>query len=135
MAKGKSGRSASSNDDATTLVLRPPGPHLAINPYQLQFTAALPTLPDGREWSPEAFQTARTLAGQPAPVKLRSPQGYSLSDVQSITKTRLGFTKPEAVPICVRRKSRRQVLFAKRLRAKGSGSRRRRHGPYSNHRC
>lgn len=49
--------------------------------------------------------------------------------------TGISFNVPEEVSLCVRRKQRREVLFAKRRTGKGARARRRRRGPFSSVSC
>ncbi|AZL82922.1 hypothetical protein [Apis mellifera associated microvirus 45] len=60
-----------------------------------------------------------------------SPHGYAL--LKSGRHRGLVFSVPEAVPICVRRKRRREVLLA--LGKGGGGKRRPRYNKFSNVRC
>jgi len=54
---------------------------------------------------------------------VRAPNGF-LSPSVDIAPGRFGFAVPEKVAICVRRKRRREVLFARRGTGKGSRARR-----------
>lgn len=87
--------------------------------------ASLPD--DWRNWSPEP--------------RLRRPRTFSQSvPVTKISRTATpyGFTQhfaaPDSVVMCVRRKTRREVILAKRLAAKGARSPRRR-TQWSNVKC
>lgn len=78
----------------------------------------LQELDDGREWHPEGkFRPAASIE--------RSDRG--IRDVSvPYSRTTLGFAYPPGVAVCVRRKTRREVLFAHRkARGKGGSARKR----------
>lgn len=54
---------------------------------------------------------------------------------RALVPSRVKFNVPQEVALCVRRKQRREVLFAKRRTGKGSRARRRRRTYWSNISC
>lgn len=81
--------------------------------------------PDGKQVAPQATQRLhRALKiASPAPT---APK-YKLP-------SRVAFSAPKHVVVCVRRKTRKEVLFAKKLTKRGSGSRKHRN-PWSEISC
>lgn len=72
---------------------------------------------DRREFHPaRRLRPARMVSGLPAPHKQKS---------KSFQAMQPSFAVPKGVAICVRRKERREVLFARRKTRKGSGGGRR----------
>lgn len=56
-------------------------------------------------------------------------------DRANVVPSRIKFAVPPEVSLCVRRKMRRSVLFAKRLRGKGSRARKRHRNVFSSISC
>lgn len=123
-----------------------PRPSVTLNPYSEPLgSLTLSELGDQRRFdfnAPEA--SARSTAGTPARIILGSVShpppmgGGSVLRAPAVTSNRWApeafrFAQPDNTLVCIRRKSRREVLFAKRKRGRG-GSRRRR-TPYSDVRC
>lgn len=102
-------------------------------PKPIRVTTPLPEtwreIQDDRLWSPEPFSQARTFSGSDASTR-RIPKSRN-----KFLSHQIGFDNPDLVLNCVRRKQRREVIFAKRKRRQGSGARRRRRNFYSNIRC
>lgn len=73
-----------------------------------------------------------TPAGSIAPVALTKQERGTVGNVYG---ERAGFVHPERIRECVRRKERREVMFALKKRRKGSGARRRRRTVWSDVRC
>lgn len=78
---------------------------------------------DRRQWHPAPFRPAAALQRSAARVVAKQP-AHKWQPAQ--TKAILAFADPDKVSICARRSRRREVLFALKRTAKGSGSRRRR---------
>lgn len=94
--------------------------------------ATFPEIEDGRRFDPDAFgfSTPMTSDARPAapPVIPRARPGAQYPS------HRIAFQAPKKTLVCVRRKERREVLFAKRK--SGGGSRRRPHRRwYSDIKC
>lgn len=72
-------------------------------------------------------------------LRSRSPKGVKsakrLDKLLRAFRERLSFQQPRGVLVCVRRKARREVLFAKRNTGRGSKSRVRRRNSFSHVRC
>jgi len=135
----KSRRSASSNDDAIETMLRPIQPLPVVSPtIQTPVTDQILSIFEGsdeRFYHPSGTnRSARDLVGRAA--RLGHFSGpFATLHRQKFGAVRLGFQNPKIIVECIRRKARRQVLFANRLRGRGSGAKRRRQGPYSQVRC
>lgn len=86
---------------------------------------------DRRTFHPDGyFREARDLTGTPAPARLRDTRSRTPRyQVVALDDSR------SPVLVCVRRKQRREVIFAKRKAGKGARTRRRRRNYYSNVRC
>lgn len=105
----------------------------------------LRAIEDRRFWYPEPLlEPARavsrvadsfvTTVGRPASRGRGRP--FSLKKyLDAIPQDIFRFEKPENVAICIRRKERREVLFANRKRGKGSRQRKRRRNEYSDVSC
>lgn len=92
----------------------------------IAMTASLPD--DWRTWEPEPrLRRPRTFSHSipvTKPSRKATPYGYTQH-----------FAAPDSVVMCVRRKTRREVILAKRLAAKGSKSRYRRRTEWSDIKC
>lgn len=88
-------------------------------------------LEDRREFYPERRRPARGLFSDSADVVVATPRRRSDMSVPF----RLAFRRAPEVAICVRRKQRREVMFAYNRTGKGSRSFRRRRNEYSDVRC
>lgn len=91
---------------------------------------------DRRTYHPSAFPPVGVIDNRAArrlverlPVRPVSPYRDPFPSL------RLGFAVPQRVALCVRRKTRREVIFAKGLRRAGSGARTRRRNEHSDVRC
>lgn len=132
-SKGRSG-AITTNPTRTSSVLRP-------NTRPLSLLSTLTTINpledgnygqhDGRYWNPTRATSGPATATRGAarlnPDKYRSLRGQQLP-------WRLQFSLPRSVALCVRRRIRRQVMFALGLRGKGSRSGRNRN-LYSGIKC
>lgn len=122
-------------DDLTSLLSQPP---LPVRParFTVPTLSVLRQIEDRRDYHPSGpKRAARTLLGTTAKVKrvptiLRKGTNRLLKSVQSASgvlgRDKVAFQMPERVVVCVRRKVRREVLFAKRATGKGSRSFKRR---------
>lgn len=117
-------------DNNLTSLLSGAGPTPLLSPMRWQAPFGL-EIEDFRQWHPELEPAPRLLTGIPASLALREPRSnpdrYSglrrfPSQTRAITAFKPG---PEKVMMCVRRKQRREVIFAKRKSRKGSQSKRR----------
>lgn len=108
------------------------------------YRSYIASLEDRRLWNPEPFlppapasqtRAARRLVIMP---RRRSPSSVGplsarLTAPQSVIGAAIGFAQPSRVAICVRRHSRREVLFAKGVG--GSKVRRGKRNPWSEVQC
>lgn len=112
------------------------------NPHSTWSSSFLTEVEDRRTWHPEAaFRPPLLFSGNAArfdrlvdrrssPLQVR--RGLR---VRSQTKAVRAFDDPGYVALCVRRKKRREVIFAKRKAGKGSRRRHRRRNYFSEIRC
>lgn len=114
MAKSKSQTGSANvlNPSLAKLLLSPikPSPILTLPPFT---AATLAETEDRRRYNP-----TRTVA---PPASLR-PGAARVKAVYPGPLSSLRFSDPQAVAICARRKSRREVIFALGKRKKGSGA-------------
>lgn len=110
--------------------------------------AKVPVVDDRRTFHPLAeYRPVKTISGRNArlvvknrprtkPGLIKAAVGYLRAPkaVASQTKAALSWVDPSHVAVCVRRKTRRQVLAALKKFASGAGSKRR-HSPFSRVRC
>lgn len=78
----------------------------------LQILRDLQAIQDRRTWRPEpkhARPVVTITVGQAARLTLRQPSKYN---APSQTKARIAFQEPDRLPVCIRRKERREVIFA-----------------------
>lgn len=130
MARRRSPEARPLNRNAVRAVFTTTGPHIGINIKPLN----LSLLDDNRRFHPmgplrpvaATRRYARALVER-APIK---PSTYK----PTFPSLKLGFAVPEKVARCVRRKTRREVMFATRQTGKGARSRRKR-DYWSNVRC
>lgn len=102
----------------------------------------LTAVEDRRTFHPlKKNRPAATLDGKQHTLKIhhetRGPKQVIRPRVHSSNRlsNTVGFNAPKSVLICIRRKQRKEVLFAKRLTTKGAGAKRHRRNEYSNIRC
>lgn len=89
---------------------------------------------DRRTYHPlGVFRPARVIGGHPVQPLVPSKPAKQRS--RAFLAHGLAFPNPKRVLICVRRKSRREVLFAKNLHRRGAGARKRRRTYYSEVKC
>lgn len=89
-----------------------------IDPYQSDPIQSLTEVQDGRLWSPETITQSSTTVGTIAPTTTIAQSGPLPS--------RLSYDYPVEAIHCVRRKQRREVIFAKNYRRRGRGGSRKR---------
>lgn len=100
---------------------------------------------DNRTWDPDPWRPAKTVNGVrprialPNPAKratvYRPTKTYKASATVSAVTSRLGFSVPHDVILCLRRAMRREVLHALKKTKKGAGAQRRRRNQYSDIKC
>lgn len=132
MARGSSKRGQrDAFDPSLAELLAPPDPLPRLTPvttfHDFGF-GQLSDFEDNRRWSPFKFSDAVSVGGNPAPTRRLPPSRWSPPPA-------IGFDDPRTAIRCVRRKQRREVIFAKNKRRKGAGARRRRRDFFSNVRC
>lgn len=97
-------------------------------------TTPLQEIEDRRRWHPAKYLApAQTLSrrDQRRLVERSRPTGWA----EAFPSLRLGFAVPKKVAVCVRRKSRREVIHALKLTGKGGAARRRRKSTFTDIRC
>lgn len=94
-----------------------------------QARAVVKSIEDRRFWYPGPVRPARSLHGGGRIVPSKAPKLAG-----RFPPSGLSFDAPHKVAVCVRRKERREVLFAMKRTGKGSRSRRRRN-KFSNMGC
>lgn len=127
-------------------LLRPTAP--SVSPLPSPARTILQEIEDRRTYHPLGdARPARFSTGGPSriSVKDRSYNGrYRYADphrtsknihLNSGTKAPLSFASPDATIVCVRRKTRKEVLFAKRRAGRGGKQRRHRRTLYSGVQC
>lgn len=131
MAKGKNSKSSGTRDAPQSL------PSVRsrsiISPVQGRHLQPLNLIDDRRSYHPEpATRPARLFSGAVASVKATiTPKHVS---GKSRVPVQIAFTAPDQTLVCVRRKTRKQVLFAKRKTGK-AGQRKPKRNMWSNVRC
>lgn len=98
---------------------------------------------DARKWHPEPVRPVsepRSASRLTLPRESAVRRSGGRSDPPERTAARalpsqLTFSQPKQVSICVRRKARREVLFAKAKTRKGAGASRRKRSQWSNIQC
>lgn len=107
-------------------LLAEPWPSPPVNPTRL--TTEDFRLDDRRRYNPDPFRSYVRVGGGPADVRAAAPgRGAQLNSLR--------FGDPRGVVVCARRGRRREVLFALRRTAKGSGARKRRRTVASQYSC
>lgn len=112
--------------DLSSLLASPVSPSSVMRP--------LSELQDDRFYAPDPIPVARSVSGlRRHRLVLAGQAGRSAR--QSQTKSAIVFHNSHGVVLCVRRKRRREVLFAKKRTQKGSASRFRRKSHFSDVGC
>lgn len=135
MAKSKGSRSRSGRDDFTTSLTVP-----LSRPIAIRSPTQLTEIQDGRSWYPEDFRPALDIAGRPHTLQYPSPKKTRLNRdrfarLRAFPSSRVQFANSERVLVCVRRKTRKEVLFAKRKTGYGKKRRSPRRSRYSSISC
>lgn len=148
MAKGRKRDKREDNSPSLTpSLLRPTAP--LVSPVPSPSQTILREIEDRRTYHPLGeFRPARFRTGGPSriTVKDRPYNGrYKYADphrtsknihLNSGTKAPVSFVAPDGTLLCIRRKQRKEVLFAKRKAGRGGSHRRRyRRTPYSSIKC
>nr|DAW08222.1 MAG TPA: hypothetical protein [Microviridae sp.] len=90
-------------------------------PRPIRLTPNLQLVEDRRTWHPDGlYRPIRTITSKRP--RLR-PVAFTSSKLRNTLPVKLGFDIPKKVAICVRRKQRKEVLFAKHKTGAGSGRR------------
>lgn len=115
-----------------------------IGPQRSEQDASSP-ITDRRSFHPDPDRFEQYPgSGAPARIKLRdrpskrSPSSYGgKKSIQNFSQTKavLAFANPELVPACVKRRRRKEVLFALKRTKKGSAKRHRKHTWRSMFKC
>lgn len=137
MARGRRRREVNTPTPSLTFRL----PSVIRSPLSVVTPTVLQEIEDRRTYHPLGrSRPARFSTGGPShvTVKDRPRNGrfrYSDPFGSSGTKAFVAFTRPSAVAICVRRKTRKEVLFAKRKAGRGGSQRRHRRNWFSKVSC
>lgn len=124
MAKGKKSKNRSGTRDALQSLTVRLRSRAAIGD-------ALREVQDLRAFDFEPVRPARFLSGPIASVGVTTP---SKKQAPSRVPYQIAFSAPAETLVCVRRRRRKEVLFAKRKTGKG-GQRRPRRSKWSNYKC
>jgi len=124
-------------DDLFLDVIRPtPLPQLPINTFR-DPVAVLSEIEDRRTWHPDTILSApfRSLRRSRVSLSPRSisPRSRSFRSAGMSSRPIFSFAAPRYVAVCIRRKRRREVMFASGYG--GRGYRRRRRSAYTSIRC
>lgn len=148
--RNRSGQRDASPIPTTTLpspVVLPVNPiSLASLSYQSQLAQTKAHLQwmrqteDQRHWSPHKPKPAKTVAGIPSGFSRRISARNLYRTARVLTNPRIPdvqqrFLSPNRVLVCIRRKIRKQIMFALGLRHKGGAGGKRRHNEYSRIKC
>lgn len=106
---------------------------VVARPLHLSPPKPLTLLEDRRTFHPDKL--TRPAAAIPKKASRLRAGSAKQSRPHGPISPRIGFTAPKQVAVCVRRHTRRSVLFAKNLTRKGAGSGRRRRNEWSNVTC
>lgn len=129
----KAERDRSSIASFETELLRPIRP--AVAPIVYVPRSVLPEVEDRRVFHPvKKHRPALLVSGLPAQLKIRKPQVRGRV-LRTVVPRGVSFEAPRQVAVCVRRKDRREVLFANRQTRRGAGARRRRRNWWSEISC
>lgn len=127
MARSRRNRdSALPTEDASQdplLLALPPvtfDPLPEVDPYQSDPIQNLTEVQDGRLWSPSTISESSSLVGTSSPTTTIPAQPGPL------LPSRIAYDRPVEAIHCVRRKQRREVIFAKNYRRRGRGGSRKR---------
>lgn len=91
----------------------------------------LQTIEDRRTWYPTRVRPAATLSR----LDQRRIVERSRNSFESFPSLHLGFEVPRKVAVCVRRKTRREVILALKKAGAGAAQKRRKRNEYSDVRC
>ena len=130
MARRKK-RSRSSQRDDTTIA----SPLLRTNP--VRYTSPILSLDDRRRFVPFEYDRPLSVRKDQRKVVERVSRARRAENKKPARQRhyKFSFAVPEKVVVCVRRKRRREVLFAMRRTGKGSRKLHRRRDHYSDVRC
>lgn len=119
------------DDPLIANLLAPIAPAPLLSPSYSPSHDLLTEIEDRRSFHPDAFfRSALDTEGRNVNPKARHKPGpFSRIDFPAFD------TPSRQVAVCIRRKTRREVIFAKKKRGKGARARRRRRNYYSNIRC
>lgn len=130
MARSKRPTTAEREDPLLASFAAPPDPWPSVVTETLNTNTPLDLYEDGRLFHPEKpFGPALDIGGRPGRLVAGSKNKNKFPSHQ------VQFEAPGRVIHCVRRKRRREVIFAKRKHRKGAGARRHRRTWWSNIRC
>jgi len=113
---------ARTSPTSLTSLLQPSNPTLSRATNHIQNFISLNTL-DPRSLQDRRKYDPTTRTQKPA-ARTRSATRYTIPTSTPYLSSRYGFSRPQDVSICVRRKTRKEVLFAKRKTKAGARSRR-----------
>lgn len=120
----------------------------SLDPNRKQFRDYIPEWDDARRFNPDPDPPARLRSGTPARFSVAVTPFHTVHGRSAIARSYytnmprgvqvpvgIKFSNPLSVTACIRRKIRREVMFAKGRTRKGAGARRHKRNAYSNVRC
>lgn len=116
-------------DDLLTQIATPVLPSPAITPVTWSQTQPLTEISDHRTWHPLGNQRPALTVSTRHKLKIAGPRNKL-----KYPSAHVAFQQPGQLDVCIRRKTRRQVLHALKRTRSGRGKSKRRK-PYSNIRC
>lgn len=128
----RSSRNVNSSYGSVSRVSDPPFVKLrprVVLPYSRP--SFLQTIEDRRTWHPGVLRPAATFSRRDQ----RRLVERSRNSFETFPSLHLGFAQPKKVAICVRRKTRREVIHALRKAGAGAAQKRRKRNEYSDVRC
>lgn len=136
--RGRSPTASGQLDSTLDAILSRPLPRIRPMPVT-SVRSQLSEVEDRRRFHPDRVKPVRSLRRHQVPVHLvtPNPKRPGLTPRASHARgvfSRMGFSAPKFVAVCIRRHERREVLFAKKRTGKGSRSPKRR-GTLSHIRC
>lgn len=95
-----------------------------VNPYDRLYVAPLIEVEDRRSYHPlDFFRPAKMLSGHPVqPVNVNKTKTRGRPYFKMAVPSGLRFAQPAKTVMCVRRKTRREVIIAKSFTKRGRGS-------------
>lgn len=132
------GRSQTTQRDITNSIATPSAVSPYQNLYQRELRATeqlyrhLRELEDRRQWHPQPKHLRTPAVTRSGAARLQLSKRPTSTRTANQLSQRVAFASPKHVLVCLRRKIRREIFFALKLKGRG-GSRKR--NPWSNYSC